>query len=145
MMVMQGDSLVLMPGGEVFAGENVPLVLPYGTDQLLAVTIRKGVFVHNGSSFERFPTEADHYFIEELKQPSHGVLLPDDTYAFTFVRGGIIRMDQEGRLLNAINEANGLRTNDVKKSYVDDQGGLWLGLNDGIARVEMPAPFSNVS
>ena len=136
MLVLEGDSLMLLPGGEAFAEENMPVMLPYRSDQLLAVSMRKGLFVYDGTSFERFPTEADSYFIEQLKQPSHGILLPDSTYAFTFVRGGMITMDQTGRLLQTIEETEGLQTLNVKKAFLDDQQGLWLGLNEGIARVE---------
>jgi len=142
MLVMEEDSLQLMPGGETFATWQVPVLLPYGNDQFLAVTIRNGLFLHDGSTFNRFESEADPFLIEQLRQPSHGVLLPDSTYMLTFVRGGVVQIDGTGKVIQTIEESDGLNTNDVKKAYLDNQNGLWLGLNNGISRIEIPSPFS---
>lgn len=142
LLILENDSLTLMPGGETFETWQVPVVLPYGRDQLLAVTVRNGLFLHDGSTFNRFKSEADSFLIEQLKQPSHGVLLPDSSYMFTSVRGGVFHMDHTGRVIQFLEESDGIQTNNVKKAYVDDQNGLWLGLNNGISRIETPSPFS---
>ncbi|MCP4959089.1 MAG: hypothetical protein GY925_07445, partial [Actinomycetia bacterium] len=53
-----------------------------------------------------------------------------------------VLLDRTGRLLRILNEASGLRDEIVRYSYVDRQGGLWLALSNGLARVETGAPLS---
>ncbi len=57
-------------------------------------------------------------------------------------RGGVVLIDDTGRLLRVLNEASGLRNETVRFTYVNRQGGLWLALNNGLARVEAAAPLS---
>ncbi|MCP4126350.1 MAG: hypothetical protein GY753_04725, partial [Gammaproteobacteria bacterium] len=55
---------------------------------------------------------------------------------------GVILLDHKGRLLRILNESSGLRDEDILSTYVDMQGGLWLGLNNGLARIETDTSLS---
>ena len=55
---------------------------------------------------------------------------------------GVVILDKDGKLCQIINKASGLRNELVLHIFADQQGGLWLGLNNGIARVESPSPVS---
>ncbi len=75
-------------------------------------------------------------------QPYHATVVAEGILVIATRRSGVVMLDRTGRLLRILNEASGLRDENVRYSYVDRQGGLWLGLNNGLARVEISSPLS---
>ncbi|MCB9088511.1 MAG: response regulator [Calditrichae bacterium] len=153
LMRMTGDSLQLLPGGELFADKGVRAMLPFarnlshtakpgGAQVFLAGTRDEGLFIFNGKTFHPFepdPFVQTYLFENKLY---HGAVLQDSSFALATAFGGVIVIDQEGNFQQIIDKAGGLRDQAVKFVYPDRQGGLWLALNNGLARVEFPAPFS---
>lgn len=137
---LQGDSLRLVPGGARFAEERVYAMLPYGEERMLVGTRTEGLFLYDGRAFTRFRTEADAFLQDN--QLYQGAVLPDGSFALATMRGGAALVDTSGALLRLLDEAAGLRNETVLSIAVGPQGGLWLGLNDGLARVDVPAPLS---
>jgi signal transduction histidine kinase len=98
------------------------------------------MFIFDGKTFKPFKTNADDYLLRYRVR--NGAALPDGTFAFGTQQGGVVIIDPKGRVLTIINENNGLINNHVRNLYSDHKGGLWLSLNDGISRIEIPSPFS---
>jgi len=140
LMVLEGDSLKLVPGGERFALERIYSLLPYGDDRMLIGTRTQGLFLFDGSTFTPFHTEADGYIRDnQLYLP--GAILNDGTFAFGTLTGGLVRIDQDGRLVQILNTSVGLGDNSVYYIYLDRAGDLWLALSVGISHVEMSTPY----
>ncbi len=155
LMKLTGDSLQLVPDGERFADERVYVMLPFrspttekvGTEQgegkkILVGSRRKGFFLYNGFTFDPFQTEADAFLF--ANQLYHGAALSDGTFALATIRGGVAIIDQQGRLRQIINTQVGLSEDITWFAYPEPggTGGLWLALNSGLARVEIPSPLS---
>ncbi len=68
--------------------------------------------------------------------------LPDGGFAIGTLRGGVVLLDRAGRLRRVLDRDSGLRHETVWQVYVDRQDGLWLCLNDGLARIEVTSPAS---
>ncbi len=51
-------------------------------------------------------------------------------------------MDRQGRLLQLLNRARGLPSDQLYFAEPDREGGLWLGSNTGLTRVLTPSPAS---
>lgn len=134
------DSLKIVPGGEQFARERIYVMLPFEEDKLLIGTLTQGLFLYDGFEFTRFPTRADDFFLKN--DIYHGVKLSNDLYAFAARREGAVIIDKAGNLCQPLNRTSGLRNDKVLFMYPDRQGGIWLALNNGLARVETPAPYS---
>jgi signal transduction histidine kinase/ligand-binding sensor domain-containing protein len=140
LLQMQGDSLRLAPNGEKFAEMRIYLMLPYGEENILVGTREQGLFLYDGASAKPFPTEVDAFLLE--KQIYHGAVLSNNTFALATLRGGVAIIDKEGELQQLLNKAAGIQDDNVKFLFPDRQGGLWLALDNGLSRVEAPAPFS---
>ena len=56
--------------------------------------------------------------------------------------GGAVIIDPQGRLRHRLGSAEGLGDDSVWTATVDRQGGLWLGLNRGLARIEIQTPIT---
>ncbi|MBX2818330.1 MAG: PAS domain S-box protein [Rhodothermaceae bacterium] len=140
---MVNDSLVMVPRGEQFADQRVDLMLPFSDDRILIGTRTDGLLVSTPEGYIPFETEADTYLKEN--QLYDGLVLPDQTIAFATLRGGLVHIDQEGRFLRSITKEDGLPDNTIWSLGLDKENGLWLMLNKGLSRVELPSPITQLT
>lgn len=140
LLQMEGDFLQPVVGGERFAEDRLDLMLPLGNDDILIGTRSDGLFRFDGSAIHPFPTEAEPFLREH--QLYDGAVLPDGSFALATLRGGVAVIDREGNFRQRLDKESGLQDHTVWSVYPDRQGGLWLALNSGLARVEIPAPLS---
>lgn len=140
LMEMKAGTLSLVADGARFAQSRVDVLLPFGENQLLIGSRDLGLFLHDGSNTVPFPSEVDGFLKKNLLY--HGVVLPDGTFSMGTFHGGSVFLDRAGRWRMTINRASGLPDETVDTQFVDSQGGLWLGLDNGITRVEWPSPVS---
>ncbi|MEJ2636669.1 MAG: ATP-binding protein [Calditrichia bacterium] len=146
LMKIAGDSLSLIPGGERFARTGVYDMLPYPSsdsgpdDKILITTTIDGLFLYDGKTVRRFKTASDAFLLES--QLYSTAMLADSSYAVGTQRGGLIIINRKGELLRILDETSGLRSQIIYYVYPDREGGLWLALANGLARVEIPSPVS---
>lgn len=143
LMELSGDRLALVPGGERFANESIFMMVEAGKDSpgtFLIGSRNLGLWQFDGIRMKAFPSEADAF----LKANSlyHGTRLEDGTLALATIRGGVAFLDAKGGMVGTLNRASGLLGDNIKHLYPDHQGSLWMALDDGIAKVEWPSPFS---
>jgi len=136
---MKNDSMQLLPASKFFLDKDIRAIIDYDESHLLLCTFSNGLFLFDRKKIEKFQTEVDDFISKTYTLSS--VELPGGLFAFATNRGVII-LDKNGKLYQLINKASGLRDEFVLKVFVDRQGSLWLGLNNGIARVESPSSVS---
>ncbi len=153
LMQLAGDSLRLLPGTEKFAEEIYAVLLPFpevsgqisaetgpsAHEKILIATATNGLFLYDGVAAKPFVTEAGDFL--RASEIYRGTLLRDGSFALATRQGGAAVVDREGRV-RIIDKDSGLRVNKIYFVYPDRQGALWLGLENGISRVETPSPFS---
>ncbi len=143
LMVIDGDSIKLMPDGEYFANTGVFNMLPFGKDSLtgeeriLVTTNGEGLFLSHGNKFYPFKTEDDSFL--KTSQVYNACTTSDGNFALATQRGGVIIMDHKGHFLNIINDNSGMPTKVIYDVYSDKQGGLWFATNNGIVHCEVPS------
>jgi len=71
--------------------------------------------------------------------------LKSDNYAFGTVLGGVAICNAKGDILQEINHKTGLQNNTILSIFSDNSENLWLGLDNGIAYVEISSPVSLIS
>lgn len=140
MFKVTGDSLELIPGGSVFENIRPTVALPYGNSAVLFASKTSGLFVYDGSTINKMENEVETYLRDHNLYA--GARLPDSSYAFATLRGGVVVMDKNGSLVKTITEEDGILNNQVHGLAVDNQKGLWMALQTGISRVEPFLPYS---
>ena len=141
LMRLEGDELRLVPGGEQFAQERVYVMLPFGDGRVLLGTRTQGLFLFDGERITPFETDADELLRRSgLYHP--GVVLPGGRFVLGTFSDGLIVIDRDGRLVHHISRTSGLRDNVILYTFLDQEGALWLGLDNGLARIEVDAPLS---
>jgi len=139
LMKMVGDSLQEVAGGRQFADEPRCVVIPYDKDRILVGTRASGLFLADGRSISRFPTEIDDWLRE--MDLYRGADLPDGTIALATTGGGMAIIDRQGHLIEHLDASAGVGDS-LYAVYSDRQGALWAGMDGGLARIETPSPLS---
>jgi len=137
---VKGDSLLPVPGNPVFTGDRICTAVPYDDQYLLLGTRGSEFYLYNGTTTVSFPTEADDYL--KQKQLYHGTRLADGNFVLATNSGGVVTIDKNGRLRQIFDKSSGLQDENVKYVFQDCWGNLWLGLMDGISRIDYDSPLS---
>ena len=129
-----------VPGGERFTDTSVTAVLPHGEGGLLIGTSDSNLYVRRGAIIERLRTTVDAFL--QANELYTAAVLPDGSYAFATLWGGVVITDAAGDALRVLDKEAGLVDDDVKALFVDRQDGLWIAYESGLARVEVMLPIS---
>lgn len=131
LLVIHGDELKPVPGGERFA--NVPVVDAIAIDGGALIASGDRLFRMTSTGIEAFATSGDQYFSERIIYSV--ARLPDGEIAVGTRKGGLVLLNPSGTIDRIISKADGLADNFVATIYPDRQGGVWLGYaGGGIAR-----------
>ncbi|HEV8043164.1 MAG TPA: GAF domain-containing protein [Bryobacteraceae bacterium] len=134
-----GDELRPLPGG-AYKNSAKLFLHPYDERRMLVSARGELLTLYDGEKVTPFTTQADDYLKKSVVYTS--TWLPDGSFCVTTLSGGLVILDRDGRLRRIISKDAGLRTANVLAAYPDRDGALWLGLGDGIARVEINSPIS---
>ena len=138
--------LVPVPGSEAFTREKTYVMLPWeGTNAPPVGTVlvggwKSGLSLAEGSRLRPFSVEAGEALRRELVYSA--ARLDDGRLAVGTMHGGLWLFDASGRWLGRLDRAIGLPDDGVMAVSRDRDGGLWLGLNRGIARVQVGSPLT---
>ncbi len=135
-----GDELRNLPGGDAYRSSEKLFLHPFDESRIL-VSARGGLLtLYDGQKVTPFVTQADAYLRAHRLYTS--TLLRDGTICATTMQGGAVLIRRDGTLRQIISESDGILGFDVLSAYQDREGALWLGLDNGIARVEVNSPLS---
>lgn len=144
LMELRGNSLFLIEGGEIFTNPiEIWAMLPLDNNRILIATQQNGLFVYDGYKIEKHYTKIEKFLIKN--QVFSSLKLANGNFLFGTIQNGIIITNQKGKLLQHINKKKGLQNNTVLSSYIDSNGQLWLGLDNGIDYLEINSPFSYIN
>ena len=117
-------------------------MLPYnqdGKNRILVGTFNRGLYLFNGISFEPFKCEADAFLRQNTLYK--GKMLSDGSYVFVTLDGGMIIMDNEGKIKLLLNKRTGLSSSSITGLFVD-RGLIWISPEGSISVVEYPSPIT---
>ncbi len=134
------DSLVLIPDGEIFSGLGITVMIKFDSERILILSDRKGFFIYNGKNIVPYPTEVDEIILNS--RVYYGINLSDGNIALATRQKGVIIISHDGKLVSFFNKSRGLQDNNIKYIFQDEQGNLWLALNNGISKIEYSSSFT---
>jgi signal transduction histidine kinase len=145
---LKGENLEIVPGSDIFKNTRVYIMLPIpdkeiGDFKYLVGTASEGFFGFTGKSFVPFKTELDPLLKDQFLYRS--ITLPNGNFVVSLIGKGIFIMNPEGKVLRNINYEAGLQDESVYWSYLDSSDMLWLGLDNGISKVELSPSITTFS
>ncbi len=145
---LRNDSLQLVQGGTVFAEERIYAMLPFDkTGKILIGTENQGLFIYdpNDTEMPLFPLYSDANEYLATHKIYHGISFSgwqdSKQFALATIRGGLVILDENGQFVEVLDRSSDLQDNMVLYAFQDRQKALWLGLNNGISRVEIRSPL----
>ncbi|MCB9222694.1 MAG: SpoIIE family protein phosphatase [Crocinitomicaceae bacterium] len=129
-----------LKGTEVFRERGVFGLYELEDDSLLIVTQEEGLWKWKDDGIRRLP-EVNSVPLSQIGIFGSARLKTGDVVLTTFSNGVYI-IDVNGKIIYQINRNKGLRSNDVKNVFEDRDQNVWLGLGNGIAKVNYNSPLS---
>lgn len=129
----------LIRNGDFFKDKRISNVLAYDRGRWLITTFSHGIFLYDG---EVKPFEIKSADWEDRFLINYSTRLRNGNIALATQNAGLFILDKEGNLLTHLDKSSGLQDLTINFVFEDNQGGLWLAMNNGIARVELSSPFS---
>lgn len=140
LMELVEDELVLVPGGEQLADERIDAMVEVNGG-ILMVSRSSGLIRYGEDGFEYMPGSAS--MLGEVSRVYHGTTLSDGTIALATHDSRVLIISQQGQLLAVLAEDVGIEPGTmVVGAFSDRQDGLWLALDNGILRVDLPSPVT---
>ncbi|MFO1251762.1 MAG: ATP-binding protein [Inhella sp.] len=149
LLQLREGRLVALPGCEAF-DQVMPtglLSLPGGSAKepaLLIYSRDRGFVRYEQGRLTPWPTEVDAGLLAEGVQEKGLLRLADGRVVVGTQKGGVYLLDPGGRLLARWSRPEGLDDRSVAASLQDRDGGLWLALGNGLARLALTAPLSRL-
>lgn len=129
---------VLMNGP--YSLSSISFVLALDNDRLLLGSPQYGLLVLNDGTLTPFKTDVTDALIDA--QIYRCISLPNGDFAIGTLREGLFIIDRNGVLKHKFDKDAGIRDNTVTYLFVDQQGGLWMALSNGLTRIELSSPFT---
>ncbi|WP_438480703.1 histidine kinase [Oleiharenicola lentus] len=118
----------------VFAGKKS------GASDLLLLTERGPIVLADTGEWRALSVQSAALFRHEAALSA--CALSDGRLAFGTVTRGVYVFTAEGKLEQHIDETRGLSSDRVNGLAEDAEGGLWLALHNGIARLQIVSPYA---
>jgi len=143
-----GNKLELIPGSEFLGMERVQVLLPYPIENsdskgLLIGMFEGGMYLYDGKDFKLFPTEG--YNTEGATRLYKGLIHPDGRYILGFAGAGVKIIEKNGEVQYSFNNTTGITDESVYAVFLDNAGMLWIGTENGIAKIEISSPLTRFS
>ena len=135
-----GDELRPAPGGDAYKNSVKLFLHPYDNGQILISARNELLTLYDGQKSTPFKTGADDYF--KNHQAYTSTLLNDGAICVTFLDGGAVILEHDGRLRQVLDKGAGLLSSQTLSAYQDRDGGLWIGSDAGVSRVELNSPIT---
>lgn len=141
LMKLEGKKLLPIGDDNYFKDIGIAVILPFDKDESLIISHANGLFLmKNDGKIRSWNTPASSFL--KTYRAYCGTKLTDGRYAIGTPHNGLLIMDRNGKPTMHLNKDNGLQNNTILSVEQDAAGNLWLGLDNGIAYLEIRSPFS---
>ena len=138
---LQGSALVPIRNKDVLKGANILTMLPFGDgNEILIGTAKSGLFrMDSNGIVHKWQNAADGLL--RSAQLNNGLKVLDRYYAFGTILQGLVIIDEKGSIVQHVHKGNGLQNNTVLGLHADLQQNIWVGLDNGVDRIEINTPI----
>ncbi|MCV9389190.1 triple tyrosine motif-containing protein [Reichenbachiella ulvae] len=118
-------------------------LIPYSNDRLIAFTQSNGVYIYNNNQFKEWEVSANSYLKNLTLRTS--TLLSNHQIVLGTSNNGIVFIDTDGQITDELNKDRGFNNKEVFRIIEDRYGNLWVGQNNGLAKIEYSSPFTYIN
>lgn len=107
-------------------------------DGLFITTSLKGCYLYQKGKL--LPWDTDINVVLKEQQLNSVSMLKDGKMAFGTIKNGLYVTNRVGKIIYHISKENGLMNNTILSQFISNKDELWLGLDNGIASVNLNSP-----
>lgn len=138
-LALHGGQLELIRDGNVFSDKAVMAMVPWKSGEILIATRKDGFYLYDGQRVRRHIIDReDELFRDQVYQ---ALPLHDGRIVWATFKSGVVMMDTSGRIRQTWDKSDGLPGSNILSFYEDAQQGLWVALENGLARIDLSSPF----
>ncbi len=137
---IEGGQKKLVSNDPVFQENRVVGI--FGTsNQWMVLTQNQGFYIIDDGNVTPWNIEN----MEFLKRLNiyFSTQLADGSLVLGTVSSGVVHLSNEGRILFMMDQQNGLGDNTALSLFEDQEGNIWVGLDNGIDCLNLNSPFKN--
>jgi len=132
--LLAGSQLNLLRGSELLTGYEVRSMQQLPDSRLLIATDLGGLFAYDGNAIRVYRSGVDDFI---KKNQLYNIAIGENAIAYGTVLNGVIVTDYSGKMLSHYNVQNGLLNNTVLSLMFARDGSLWIGMDQGLARLSL--------
>ncbi|WP_299533512.1 ATP-binding protein [Ulvibacterium sp.] len=132
------DEFELVPNGEKLKFVGMEFLLPI--DRGWIIEKRDTLRLFDGKELVEFKNEASE-ILQEYGVDNGLKTVSGDLIFTTRKKGGVVILDEEGKLKKHLTSDNGFSNEIVRNLFEDSSGSIWFALNTGISRLDLSAPL----
>ena len=140
LLLLKNDEFISANQGSFLIQTRVSTMLPFGKNLLIG-TRNNGLFIYDHQRFIPFKTEADPVF-KNYGLYEGLISIDDKIVMITDSRNGIYILNKNGTIEGFINQSTGVASVDVLTIFEDQYSSLWIGSQEGLARIDHNSPYS---
>jgi len=135
LMEVRGDHLYPITGGGILKDKLITSIVPVSENNIVIGTMKEGLYTWDMQSVRKWDVPAD----EMLKKANIycGTDYEDKYLVFGTIQSGVVITDKSGRIISQVGKDKGLNNNTVLSLFVDKDGNVWGGLDNGIVKINL--------
>lgn len=138
--MLVGDAILTAHGTDELRGKRIRGILPYD-DRLLIVTVNSGIYIYDGRKLSKFDVAADFTRNNEI---FCAAITGKRYLALGSIINGVAVVDLATGRMTTYDQSLGLQDNTVLSLAFDRRGDLWVGLDNGIDRINLTDPVTKL-
>lgn len=140
LLELRDNELRLVAGTELLADKSVFIAEQWEADTLLLGSREAGFFMLKDGEMRPWQLPATSQLSQALIYSS--TMLSNGTLAIGTVRDGVFLLNKAGQIQGHFNKSSGMLDDNIRALMEDQQQGLWVALDHGLARVEASSSIS---
>ncbi len=140
LLVLENEEFQLATKGETFINARIRFMQAY-KGRIIIGTQKGSLYKYDGLTLEIMQGEIARILSQQ--GIAEGRVFDQDKIAIIpFEKKGFLLFDNKENLEKIVDHTTGLPTNSVLTLFVDKQSSIWIGMQEGIARIDVDGPYS---
>ncbi|MCW3806900.1 triple tyrosine motif-containing protein [Plebeiibacterium marinum] len=140
LMEIRGDKCYHVANGKVLSGKQVSTIMSLSESELLIGTINDGFYIWDMQNI--YPWEVSSNKLLKEVNIYRGQKYSEELFAIGTIQGGLVMIDRRGDVFMQIDKDRGLNNNTLLSIFVDREGNIWGGLDNGIVKINFNSSIS---
>ena len=137
--ILDGDDFVLSRNETLLNNREIRRIFKH-QDLLYIVMLEGSVYTFDGK-------QLNHLHIRDYPEGESlfsGLPYDDNSYCLGTISSGFLQVNNQGDIIKEVNSNQGLIDNTVLSMQKDELGNIWLGLDYGIAKIELQNSINDI-